>query len=146
MSEQPFSEAQQWAFKHVQDSDLPCTVDALARWTGGALVRAFEAGAASVQPPQVDAGQHKPHSAVCGWWAHRVPVECTCGAITDADILRAQLAGEPLPRAHAQFMGLDVVVDPSIPPGEFRLAQPRPHAQFKMRGAGHRHGMALPRA
>lgn len=45
------------------------------------------------------------HHQDCGWHVDQVPAECTCGAIGDADLLRAQLMGVPLPepKAHAQF-------------------------------------------
>jgi len=48
------------------------------------------------------------HHQDCGWHVDQYPFECTCGVIGDADLLRAQLMGVPLPepdqpKAHAQF-------------------------------------------
>lgn len=37
------------------------------------------------------------HGADCAWHVDQYPWECTCGAIGDSDLLRAQLMGEPLP-------------------------------------------------
>ena len=37
------------------------------------------------------------HHRDCGWHVDQYPFECTCGLIGDADLLRAQLLGQPLP-------------------------------------------------
>lgn len=39
------------------------------------------------------------HHIDCGWHLDQYPFECTCGAIGDADLLRAQLMGVPLPNS-----------------------------------------------
>lgn len=69
------------------------------------------------------------HHQDCGWHVDQYPFECTCGAITDADLLRAQVLGEPLPRARDPWAGHER--DPMRP-----LPGPRAHAQFKLREAG----------
>jgi len=40
------------------------------------------------------------HAWGCGWHVDQHPHECTCGAISEADVLRRQLGA---PKAHAQF-------------------------------------------
>lgn len=69
------------------------------------------------------------HATSCRWNQTLAAVDCTCGVITDADILRAQLMGHPLPgQKSATFMGMEMREDPTLAPDEFRLVVPKAHA------------------
>lgn len=89
------------------------------------------------------------HHQDCGWHVDQYPHECTCGAITGADLLRAQLMGTPLPDQlpPADWQSL---MRERAPTFNRRPAmpdhQPQAHAQFKRRPLpeGDRRPSALP--
>lgn len=80
------------------------------------------------------------HAASCGWHLDQYPWECTCGLLTDADVMLAACAdartapflepprvlfaatpGAADPEHVRKFFGLPVVVDPKLGPDEWRL-------------------------